>query len=207
MVIGSVDANTLASKLYADRADSAQGQSVNAADKTKEAAQTESAVQASASDVSHDEFIKSSDKPEASAGIYRYEMDENGKQVIVFDSPDKTQNSEVAEADEGQKNDDVQPTEAESPDTQSAKPAKPDGPKKSGGSNGGTKCTVNTDKVDAEIKKLKEEKKQIEQKLKNFHGSEEKRKELETRLSEIDTEISIKDSDSYRKQNASTTYE
>ncbi len=207
MVIDSVNANTTSSKLYADRTENTQGQAVSSADKTKEIAQTESIVQAGTSDVSHDEFIKSGDKPEASAGTYRYETDENGKQKIVFDSPDQSLKSEAAEADESQENNDAQPTEAEGSAVQSEKPAKSDRPQKSGGSNGELKCTVNTDKVDAEIKKLKEEKKQIEQKLKNFNGSEEKRKELETRLTEINTELSVKDSDAYRKQNASTTFE
>ena len=206
MAIGSVDASTLSSRLYADRTDSAQTQNVSAADKAKEAAQTESAAQTGGSDVSHDEFIKSADKPEASAGTYRYEMDENGKQVITFDRPDSSSKSEAVEEENNQEKDDTQSKEAEGSAAQSGKPAKSGGPQKSGGSQGETKCTVNTDKVDAEIKKLKEEKKQIEQKLKNLQGNEEKRKELETRLNEINTELSIKDSDAYRKQNASTTY-
>ena len=63
---------------------------------------------------------------------------------------------------------------------------------------------TNTDKVDAEIDKLKTEKQKIEQQLKSTHD-EKKQKELETRLSAIRAELKIKDTDAYRKQHATYT--
>jgi len=63
------------------------------------------------------------------------------------------------------------------------------------------KCTTDTDAVDREIEKLKEEKKQIEQQIKS-EKDENKVKELEKRLAQIEIELSQKDNDAYRRQNA-----
>ncbi len=64
------------------------------------------------------------------------------------------------------------------------------------------KCITNTDKVDREIKKLKEQKQQLEQQIKAASGDEEKVKELEKKLSRIEGELSQKNNDTYRRQNA-----
>lgn len=64
------------------------------------------------------------------------------------------------------------------------------------------KCTTNTDNVDREIEKLKEDKKQLEQQIKVAAGDEEKMKELEKKLAQIEGELSQKDNDTYRRQNA-----
>lgn len=64
------------------------------------------------------------------------------------------------------------------------------------------KCTTNTDAVDREIEKLKEEKKQLEQQIRLAADEEEKVKEIKNKLSQIEGEISQKDNDAYRRQNA-----
>lgn len=64
------------------------------------------------------------------------------------------------------------------------------------------KCTTNTDNVDREIEKLKEEKKQLEQQIKAAAGDKEKAKVLEKKLAQIEGELSQKDNDTYRRQNA-----
>lgn len=64
------------------------------------------------------------------------------------------------------------------------------------------KCTTNTDNVDREIEKLKEEKKQLKQQIQAAAGEEEKIKELEKKLTQIEGELSQKDNDTYRRQNA-----
>ncbi len=71
--------------------------------------------------------------------------------------------------------------------------------------NNGGWCTVNTDKVDAEIKKLKEEKQQIEQQIKRT-DNDDKCKELKRQLSQIESKLSAKDNEGYRKQHATYTY-
>lgn len=68
-----------------------------------------------------------------------------------------------------------------------------------------TKCTVNTDKVDAEIKQLQKEAQEIKRQLLS-EENEEKRAELEQRLQSVESELHAKDNDSYRKQNAAYTY-
>lgn len=63
------------------------------------------------------------------------------------------------------------------------------------------KCTTNTDHVDKEIEKLKEKKKQLEQQI-NAAADEKTRKELEKKLAQVESELSQKDNDTYRRQNA-----
>ena len=64
------------------------------------------------------------------------------------------------------------------------------------------KVTTNTDKVDREINKLKEQKQQLEQQIRAALGDEEKVKELEKKLSRIEGELSQKDNDTYRREHA-----
>lgn len=63
-------------------------------------------------------------------------------------------------------------------------------------------CTMNTDRVDQEIKKLKDEQKQLMQQIKAASGNEEARKSLERKLAQIESELSQKNNDTYRRQNA-----
>ncbi len=67
------------------------------------------------------------------------------------------------------------------------------------------KCTANTDKVDGEIKKLREKKQQLEQQIQSAAGDEAKVKELEKKLAQVESELSQKDNDTYRRQNAVIT--
>ena len=82
-----------------------------------------------------------------------------------------------------------------------------DDPKVSGDSQGkpAEKCVANTDKVDREIKKLKEEKQQLEQQIRSALGDEKKIRELEKKLAQVENELSQKDNDAYRRQNASVS--
>lgn len=61
------------------------------------------------------------------------------------------------------------------------------------------KCTGNTDKVEREIRKLKEEKKQLEQKLR-MASDPQKTKDLEQQIANIEQELQLKDTDIYRRQ-------
>lgn len=67
------------------------------------------------------------------------------------------------------------------------------------------KCVGNTDKVDREIRELKEKKKKLEQQLKTASGDEKKTKELENKLAQVERELSQKDNDTYRRQNSTFT--
>lgn len=73
--------------------------------------------------------------------------------------------------------------------------AKADGAKKSE-----EKCVGNTDRVDREIRKLKEKKQQLMQQIRMASGDEEKVRELEKKLAQVESELSQKDNDSYRRQ-------
>jgi len=70
------------------------------------------------------------------------------------------------------------------------------------GTGGGSKdkTTANTDKVDKEIKDLKTKRDNLKQKI-NKEYSVEKRREYEKELKQIENELAVKDTESYRKQN------
>ncbi len=64
------------------------------------------------------------------------------------------------------------------------------------------RCITNTDKVDQEIENLKEKKQQLEKQIQSASGNEKKVRELERKLAGIESELSRKDNDTYRRQNA-----
>ncbi len=65
------------------------------------------------------------------------------------------------------------------------------------------KCVGNTDKVDREIKKLKEKQQWLEQQIQTAAGDEQKVRELERKLAQVETGLRQKDNDTYRRQNSS----
>lgn len=71
----------------------------------------------------------------------------------------------------------------------------------------GSKTTVNTDKVDAEIRKLKEKRESLEQQLNQAQnsGDGQKAEALKRKLAAADAEVSAKNNDAYRKQHAVIT--
>ena len=60
-------------------------------------------------------------------------------------------------------------------------------------------CTGSTDKVDQEIEKLREKKKELEQQI-NAETDGGKIEALEKELSQVEQELSQKDNDTYRRQ-------
>ena len=71
--------------------------------------------------------------------------------------------------------------------------------------NGEEKCVGNTDKVEREIRELKQKKQQLEQQLQSADGDEKKTKELENKLAQVERELSQKDTDTYRRQHSTFT--
>lgn len=125
--------------------------------------------------VPKDEYISSEQSGSRPSGLYHMGKDENGNPKVLYDDPKKGSGADK----KGQPK-----VGADSPEEDAEK------------------CTANTDKVDREIKKLKEQKQQLEQQIKAASGDEEKVKELEKKLSQIEGELSQKDNDTYRRQNA-----
>ncbi len=63
-----------------------------------------------------------------------------------------------------------------------------------------SKTTANTDKVDKEIKNLKSKRDSLKQKIKSEYDTEKKR-QYEKELKQVENELAVKDTESYRKQN------
>lgn len=197
MRIESMDNSISNQNPYVNKVKDQQNQPVSAVDKMDDTSKTESSMTADPLNEPHDEYIPSNDKSENSAGVYKLKQDEDGQKKIVFDRTDS--------AEKKGEQPEVNPEPSAEPSFDSDQPEGADGTKGSD-DNAESECTTNTDKVDREIKKLKEEKKQIEQELKTNQNDEDKRKELEQQLTQVESELSMKDNDAYRKQNATYTY-
>lgn len=67
------------------------------------------------------------------------------------------------------------------------------------------KCTVNTDKVDREIEKLKKKQTELKQQI-HSETDASKAERLERELARIEQELQQKDNDAYRRRHAAYTY-
>ena len=192
---------------YAERVKEKQ-----AAERAKEAKEAEKSAEEKKSgrlSEPQDEYISSEKSGKKPTGLYRVGQDENGNRKIFFNDP---------KADH-----------ADGKDDRSGEGEDGKGPKVSGNNQGkpAEKCVTNTDKVDREIKKLKEKKQQLEQQIQSASGDEapfghpsmpgsapaearvsgdnkeNKIRELEKKLAQVENELSQKDNDTYRRQNTS----
>ncbi|MDE7324630.1 MAG: hypothetical protein K2N73_18315 [Lachnospiraceae bacterium] len=135
----------------------------------------------------HDEYISSEKSGANPTGLYWLGEDENGNRKIFFDDPKKSNPADAKEPS------DKKTDNAEDSDTPKVKA---DEPKKVE-----EKCTGDTGKVDREIEKLKEKKKQLEQQIQSAAGDEKKVQELERKLAQVENELSQKDNETYRRNN------
>ena len=134
-----------------------------------------------------DEYISSEKSGQKPTGLYRVGQDENGNRKIFFDDPKAGHANGKDERSEESEDEEVPRVSGDS----QGKPAE--------------KCVTNTDKVDREIKKLKEKKQQLEQQIQSASEDEKKIRELEKKLVQVENELSQKDNDTYRRQNASVS--
>ncbi len=185
MSVGSVDNTIQQQNPYANKAIKPQDE--EAEGKVEGTGKTEQS-KPSQPQGSQDEYIPSVDNQEKASGVYKLEKDENGNQKVTVDRPATEEKEESSETAEGAQ-------KSESKPTKSGEAPKSD-------DEGTSSTTTNTDSVDAEIKKLKERKSQLQKQLQNAQGDESHRKNIEKQLAQVDAEIILKDSDAYRKQNA-----
>jgi len=136
-----------------------------------------------------DEYISSEKSGTKPSGLYRLGQEEDGKKKIFFDDLKKADHTDEKK----------QPS-IESSNPEKDKETKQPTVKSNHSEKSAEKCIGNTDKVDREIKKLKEKKKELEQQIKSAAGDEKKIKELENKLAQVESELSQKDNDTYRRQ-------
>ena len=173
---------------YAERVKEKQAD--QRAEKVKEAEKAEKAAEEKNSgrlSEPKDEYISSEKSGHKPTGLYRVGQDKNGYRKIFFDDPKAGHAS--GKNDRSEKSEDGKAPKAGG-DSQ-GKPAE--------------KCVTNTDKVDRELKKLKEKKQQLKQQIQSASGDEKKIRELEKKLAQVENELSQKDNDTYRRQNASVS--
>lgn len=153
-----------------------------------------------------DEYVH--EPPVTPIGLYRLEQGENGKPKIVFDDPEKTNgipktegghmSMDAANAKDGQKPGDAEnATDGSQPKNS---PKSENASKSEDASKSEETCIGNTDKVDREIKHLKEEKKRLEQQIRAASGDEGKIEKLKQKLEQVEQELARKDTETYRRQ-------
>lgn len=143
---------------------------------------------------SQDEYISSEKAGAKPNGLYCLGQDEDGNKKIIFEDPKKAAKSD------GREQPGAKPAGSDKDKTGGQPRVNPDGPGKSE-----EKCVGSTDKVDREIKELKQKKQQLEQQLRSASGDENKVKELEKKLGQVERELSQKDNDTYRRQHSTFT--
>ncbi len=170
---------------YAERVK--EKQAAERAEKAKEAEKAAEEKKSGTLSEPQDEYISSEKSGKKPTGLYWVGKDENGSRKIFFDDP---------KADHADGTDDrsVEGEDGKEPKVSGDSQGKPE-----------EKCVTNTDKVDREIKKLKEEKQQLEQQIQSASGDEKKIRELEKKLAQVENELSQKDNDTYRRQHASVS--
>lgn len=133
-----------------------------------------------------DEYVP--EEKQASCGRYWLGKDEDGSPKIYFDDP------EAAEA----------PAAPDAPRAEDGD-GSPPAPEKSGEKvPEEERCVANTDKVDREIKRLREKREELEQRL-SSETDEAKVRDLERKLAQVENELSQKDNDAYRRQHTKFT--
>lgn len=184
---------------YAERVK--EKQAALRAEKAKEAKETKEAAEEKESgklSEPQDVYIRSEKSGKEPAGLYRIGEDENGGRKVFFEDPDKADRADGREE----------------PKADGKKPKKDDGDSQG---KPAEVCVGNTDKVDREIEKLKEKKRELEQQIQSASGDEtpsgypsmpsgnkveRKIQELEKKLAQVEQELSQKDNDTYRKQHS-----
>ncbi len=141
--------------------------------------------------VPKDEYISSEQSGSRPSGLYRMGKDENGAPKVLYDDPQK-----AGRAD-GNGGSGVR-TDSSEKDKEAAQPNVKPGSREEAAE----EVTCNTDAVDREIEKLKSQKQQLEQQIKAASGDGKKVEELEKKLAQVARELSQKDNDPYRRQNA-----
>ncbi|MDE6219104.1 MAG: hypothetical protein K2G51_01495 [Lachnospiraceae bacterium] len=147
-------------------------------ERASEAKKTEEKKESDEIPVPMDEYISSEASGRKPSGLYRLGQDENGNPKVIYDDPKKAAKKESSGKKAVNADQDENPKASEE------------------------KCVGSTDQVDREIRQLKEQKQQLEQQIKAASGDEEKVRELQAKLAQVESELSQKDNDTYRRQNS-----
>ena len=164
-----------------------------------------------------DRYVKSDDlSSSGGAGIYGLGKDENGNPKIVSGKSEASNShafsggseyaSEAEKLDETAKEDKPEEVPGEEDEAERSPEAEDEEAEKavedSSDDDDKGQGTVNTNGVDAEIRKLKQEKQQIRQSLQRAAGDDASRESLQKRLDMIEAELKMKETDTYRKQHS-----
>lgn len=137
------------------------------------------------------------------AGLPENNQDVHGREV--HDNSDLNNGNDVSDADiTSDKNGIYIQDEYVKSDSSGMKPTGTDNSGVNKNGNSEEKVIGSTDKVDMEIKQLKNKKAQLEQQLKTVSEDTEKAAEIKKKIMEVESELKRKDNNTYRKQHMET---
>lgn len=136
-----------------------------------------------------DEYVHGEEP--VSAGAYHIAQDDEGNPKISFDNPEMK-----AAAKPESKPADSKPEKSDEDNPKKASDSDPKEETKS------TRCTVDTDKVDREIEKLKKKQAELEQQLAGAQDNPQEAEKLQKQLEQVNQELEMKDNDTYRRQHS-----
>lgn len=162
-------------------------------------------------DDAKDSYLRGGFSPSKATGVYSLGKDEDGNPKILFKKPDAPTRAPLSDENGAKRSDETEketspakPSDEE--DQRDVAPDEKEEDEKSKKASDDKKTvrigTVDTGKVDAEIQKLKQEKQRIAQALRQAAGDGQGQEALQKRLEAVDSELRVKDTDAYRKQNA-----
>lgn len=122
-----------------------------------------------------DEYVP--EEPREPSGLYRVDRDQAGRPQVSFDD-----RSQVEAA----------PQKPETPEAENT-----DAPERDG--QGEERCTANTDRVDRELRALKEKRQTLERQLET-EADDTRRRALERELAQVERALAQKDTDAYRRR-------
>lgn len=125
-----------------------------------------------------DEYIP--ERPREPSGRYWLGRDEEGRPRVCFDDPERAADAPGA-------------------------PEQGRGPEKKAAGKGEGTCTGDTSKVDREIRRLKQRRAELRQRL-NAETDEAAVRKLERKLAQVEGELRQKDNDAYRRQHTQFSY-
>ncbi|MDD4074808.1 MAG: hypothetical protein PHC80_01815 [Eubacteriales bacterium] len=135
-----------------------------------------------------------------SAGLYSVSKDSQGRQEIVFDKPARYIKQIAAKLFSAMP--ETEDVRGEDAARTPAAPAAAPKPNADGAS--ASQTIANTDRVDQEIESLKDKQAQLEKRL-AATSDPEKRAALQNELNRLQSQLTLKDNDTYRRQNTAFT--
>ncbi|HBU11689.1 MAG TPA: hypothetical protein DEB31_02845 [Clostridiales bacterium] len=148
-----------------------------------------------------DQYTETGNQSKESPGLYWLESDEEGNQKVVFTPPTTQEALRAEAAREPQITGSGTPKDDDGGD--SGQPASDENEKPA---TYRQTATLDPSEIKAEIARVKERKAALTRELQTAGGDEDRRKDIEAQIQQVEAELAMKDNPEYIKRNAKKTF-